>query len=148
MRKNSFKAEEHIADLNTLKTARQLSGGTFIKEALISDFKRISLPTSVRFFAACLKVNIVAKQGKGQYYFPSDKPIYKDKLQNAYNIFNEECRRYNRNSKSNSVIEEATIDIVENTLVQVKDPIQEAILLLKENGYKVFAPVCKVYSEV
>lgn len=82
-------------------------------------------------------INNVGKSGRCLLYKFSTEPIYKGKLENWYKnarTHHNEAVKNLRNKKNTQI-------------VIIEDPIQEAIKLLKENGYKIYKPIC-TYEEI
>ena len=109
-------------DLQTLMKDRF---GFYLTSGLFTEMEKLHI------------INNAGKSGRCLLYKFSNEPIYKGKLENWYKnvrTHHNETVKNLRNKKNTQV-------------VVIEDPIQEAIKLLKENGYKVYKPVC-IWEEI
>lgn len=143
MSKKSFDPHNCIAALNTVKRAMQLTGKPFSKEKMVSNLKNCGLPTSNEFWSAFRNSGVIQEVAKGQFMFTSKEPIFEGELVNIKVKYQELRSKYQKKSvKPESVVksEPEIIPIVKND-----SKIQEAINLLKNHGYLIFAPT---YTQV
>lgn len=87
-------------------------------ENLLRGIPYATTGTMVKTLVAYHVLTVVDAVGRKQFYKFVDKPVHHDKMNN---IINEIRSQYN--------------------IKESKDPIEEAIKLLKENGYKIFKEV-------
>jgi hypothetical protein len=111
MGRSAFDAKLVIASLNEIKQDKNI----FTEEECRMFLKECGIPSNILFFKE-FKNSLLRKIGN-KYTFQSIKPIHFNDLQVIYN-------RYYK--------------IVN---AEKKDPIQEAIELLKRNGYKIFKEI-------
>ena len=121
MSRKSFNPRECIAPLNNVKRA-MLIRKSFSKEMMLQGLKGSGLPVNSIFWNVFLNSNIIARISKTEYRFVNEEPIYIRHLENIKCKYSEIRKKY---------LKEAPAE------TNVSDPIQEAINLLKENGYKI-----------
>ena len=131
-----FKAEKHIAALNNAKAATQVTGRPFSKEDMLRMLKGSGIPSNPHFWKAFKDSGIIQKVGTDKYMFTSKEPIYKDRLQNVYNTYKNSLAYYKKK------------EVVETAKVIEQPSIEDAIKLLKENGYDILAPVGVMYVKL
>lgn len=140
MRKNAFKSEEHIEALNNAKIALQMSERPFIKETLLKSFKGAGIPSNSNFWQVFRKSGLIQETSKGKFMFTSKDPIHVMKLHNIY----KEYQKYIRRTKT----EVPKVETSEVVAVESASDIEQAISLLKEKGFQIFAPVGIVYRKL
>lgn len=104
-------------DLQTLMKDRF---GFYLTNDLFKEMERMHI------------INSTGRSGRCILYKFSTEPIYKGKLENWYKNVRTRHNECIRNSRSKK----------EAPVVVIEDPIQEAIKLLKEKGYKIYKPIC------
>ena len=119
------------------------------KEKLESIFREeLNLKVDSVWLSKLIEAEVIdrVKSGKKRGYTFSYKPVFIEKLKSIHNEVVKTWNHYNRNQnmKKNAPKETVT-PIVEE--VQIVTPIEAAIKLLKDNGYRVFKTVIN-YEEV
>lgn len=112
------------------------------KEKFKSIFKEeLNLKIDSVWISQFIKFEVIEKikQNKKRGYVFSYKPVFIEKLKNIYSEVNKIRNYYNRNQIMKKKAPKIESSIVEE--VQIIDPIEEAIKLLKNNGYKVYKPI-------
>ena len=120
------------------------------KEKLESIFKEeLDLKIDSVWLSKLVEAEVIdrVKSGKRRGYTFSYKPVFIEKLKNIHNEVVKTWNHYNRhqNMKKKKAPKETVTPIVEE--VQIVTPIEAAIKLLKDNGYRVFKTVIN-YQEV
>lgn len=138
-----FDPKKCIGPLNNAKQALQWKNVPFDKETLLNNLKACGLPTNNIFWSALRKSNILQEVSKGKYMFTSKEPIFVGALEEVKKSYQGIIKKHN-NKQSKKKVED-TLEIPEN---DPKAMTQFAIDLLKEQGYKILAPVDIVYKEV
>ena len=146
MSKKSFSPFDCIGPLNTAKQGIQMTERPFSKESMLTTLKGCGLPTNSTFWSIFRNSGILQEVSKGKFMFASKEPIYIGALIRIQNKYRELMRYYKNNSKNPKV---------PNTICEEDSPkdstqitIEEAIKLLKEQGYRILAPIDVVYKEV
>lgn len=142
MSKKCFDPKECISALNTVKQGLQWKNCPFDKETILNSMKHCGLPTNNNFWKVFRESGILQEVGKGKFMFASKEPIYIGVLEDIKRKYQELTRHYCNNGKK-PVQEEK--ELPEN---DPKAMTQFAIDLLKEQGYKILAPVGIVYKEM
>ena len=119
------------------------------KEKLESIFKEeLDLKIDSVWLSKLIEAEVIdrVKSGKKRGYTFSYKPVFIEKLKSIHGEVVKTWNHYNRNQnmKKNAPKETVT-PVVEE--VQIVTPIEAAIKLLKDNGYRVFKTVIN-YEEV
>lgn len=150
MSKKSFNSELCIGPLNNVKRGLQMADRPFSKETMLNSLKSCGLPVNGTFWSVFRNSGIIQEVSKGYFMFTSKEPIYVGTLNAIKHKYQQLTRKYAQNNKRNNIVEEAEVLTPEvNTVNNNPDAtIQSAINLLKENGYKIFAPVGVVYQQV
>lgn len=123
--------KEQIVQLNELKKylfdSTPFSAATLEEALKIYGFK--SVKTLILGFK---KYQIIVPCSKG-YKFPDKNPIYIGTLEKAVNHSKNVTKQYNKKylEKKDKMSKEVLVST---------NPIEEAIKLLKENGYKIYKP--------
>ena len=142
MSKKSFNPFDCIGLLNTAKQGIQMAERPFSKESMLTTLKGCGLPTNSTFWSIFRNSGILQEVSKGKFMFASKEPIYVGTLIKIQNKYRELMRHYkNSSSKVPDTICEK--DFPKNNI-----SIEEAIKLLKEQGYRILAPIDVVYKEV
>lgn len=142
MSKKSFNPFDCIGPLNTAKQGIQMTERPFSKESMLTTLKGCGLPTNSAFWSIFRNSGILQEVSKGKFMFASKEPIYVGTLIKIQNKYRELMRHYKNNSSK-----------VPDTICEKDSPknnisIEEAIKLLKEQGYRILAPIDVVYKEV
>jgi hypothetical protein len=122
----SITPERFAEKINTLR--QNTDRTTFTKEEIMILLKREGLPCSSSYFTTYSKYGIVTKVKRGKYVFP-ETPIYVGVIHTALT----EVREYMLNANKNSLNRKNGEDLNEK--------INQAIDLLKSNGFLVFKPM-------
>lgn len=122
----TINTEDFAKKVNNLRTI--CSNKSFNKEEMILLFKTNGLPCSNSYFYTYSKYGIVVKSTRGKYTFPQE-PIYVGVIQTALN----DIRTYMLVANKNSLNKKNGEDL--------KEKIEQAINLLKSNGFLVFKPM-------
>ena len=122
----SITPEKFAEKINTLR--QNTDRTTFTKEEIMILLKREGLPCSSSYFTTYSKYGIVTKVKRGKYVFP-ETPIYVGVIHTALT----EVREYMLNANKNSLNRKNGEDLNEK--------INQAIDLLKLNGFLVFKPM-------
>ena len=144
MSKKSFNPFDCIGPLNTAKQGIQMAECTFSKESILITLKGCGLPTNSTFWSIFRNSGILQEVSKGRFMFASKEPIYVGMLIKIQNKYLELLRHYKNNSKSPKVPD----TVCEKDSPKNNISIEEAIKLLKEQGYRILAPIDVVYKEV
>ena len=125
------------------------------KEKLESIFKEeLDLKIDSVWLSKLVEAEVIdrVKSGKRRGYTFAYKPVFIEKLKNIHSEVVKTWNHYNRNQKNMKAPKEPVTPIVEPVTpimeeVQIVTPIEAAIKLLKDNGYRVFKTVIN-YQEV
>ena len=145
MSKKSFIPSDCIGPHNTAKQGIQMTARPFSKESMLTTLKGCGLPTNSAFWSIFRNSGVLQEVSKGKFMFASKEPIYVGTLIKIQNKYRELMRHYN-NSKSSKVPD--TICEKDSPKDNTQITIEEAIKLLKEQGYRILAPIDVVYKEV
>ena len=142
----SFKPEECIAALNTLKEGYQIKGGHITKKEILTGLHNCGLPTNPIFWGTLRKFGIIQETGLGKYVFVGKDPIYVGKLREIQNLYLKTVHKYY--PKKAKPISESTLEtnakpisetssesVPESVTVTISE--EQAINFLKEKGYKI-----------
>ena len=144
----SFKPEECIAALNTLKEGYQIKGGHITKKEILTGLHNCGLPTNPIFWGTLRKFGIIQETGLGKYVFVGKDPIYVGKLRAIQNLYLKTVRKYYPKKQSSESVPESISEtnakpISETSSESVTASIsvtiseEQAINFLKERGYKI-----------
>lgn len=142
MSKKSFNPFDCIVPLNTAKQGIQMAERPFSKESMLTTLKGCGLPTNSTFWSIFRNSGILQEVSKGKFMFASKEPIYVGTLIKIQNKYRELMRHYKNNSSK------VPDTICEKDFPKNNISIEEAIKLLKEQGYRILAPIDVVYKEV
>ena len=144
----SFKPEECIAALNTLKEGYQIKGGHITKKEILTGLHNCGLPTNPIFWGTLRKFGIIQETGLGKYVFVGKDPIYVGKLRTIQNLYLQTVRKYYPKKQSSEFVSESILEISpkpisevcsesvpESVAVTISE--EQAINFLKERGYKI-----------
>lgn len=134
----SFKPEECIAALNTLKEGYQIKGGHITKKEILTGLHNCGLPTNPIFWGTLRKFGIIQETGLGKYVFVGKDPIYVGKLRAIQNLYLKTVHKYYpKKAKpiSESSSETSSESVPESVTVTISE--EQAINFLKEKGYKI-----------
>lgn len=139
MRKNAFIAIDHIAKLNECKQNTINSGDLPLsKDDLKNLFKICGIPSNSLFFSKFRSFGLLIKVEKDMYVWNNDLPIHHKTLQNVYSQYQQMVNKYANAHYS----KKKKSKILENK------EIEDAIYLLKENGFEIFAPNGEFYRRL
>ena len=135
MARPAFDSHDCISALNTLKQSFIFKGKPFTKDQLMEGLSNCGLPKSMVFWMAFRNSGLIANVDRTHYAFVNNNPIYVGVLESIKNKYLELNRKYSapKEKKVEETVEEVAI------VAQI-DPIKEAIKLLKDNGYIIYAP--------
>lgn len=138
----SFKPEECIAALNTLKEGYQIKGGHITKKEILTGLHNCGLPTNPIFWGTLRKFGIIQETGLGKYVFVGKDPIYVGKLRAIQNLYLKTVHKYypkkaksTSESVPESISETSSESVPESVTVTISE--EQAINFLKERGYKI-----------
>lgn len=146
MSRRSFEPIDCIKQLNTAKQGLQWKNRPFDKETILSTLKNCGLPNNNNFWRVFKNSGILQEVSKGQFMFTSKENIRFEKLVELKKKYQEINRIYKDNTTSRREQDiERTEELPEN---DPKAMTQFAIDLLKDQGYKIFAPVGMLYKQL
>ena len=100
----------------------------FTAEFLSLQMRSVDCPSANRIFSVLKNSHQIKKVSKGLYEFAFSEPVYYKAIQEELDKVVEAQREYQAKSDKKKLLVE-------------DDPIQQAINLLKSNGYKIFKSV-------
>ena len=123
--------KEQIVQLNELK--KYLFDSTPFSAATLEEALKVFGFKSVRTLVLGLKKHQIIVPRSNGYKFPDKNPIYIGTLEKAVNHSKNVMKQYNKKylEKKDKMSKEVLVST---------NPIEEAIKLLKENGYKIYKP--------
>lgn len=123
--------KEQIVQLNELK--KYLFDSTPFSAATLEEALKVFGFKSVRPLVLGLKKHQIIVPCSNGYKFPDKNPIYIGTLEKAVNHSKDLMKQYNKRylEKKDKMSKEVLVST---------NPIEEAIKLLKENGYKIYKP--------
>ena len=124
-------------NLNELLIQQKGVNRVYKRPQIVSLLKEVGIRTAQSFVTLFMKTFMTPLNNKGEYVFKSNKPIYFMDLKKAYEINSSYNRKYQRHYREEKKTK------IENKPQEINptDKIEEAIKLLKGNGYKVLKPV-------
>lgn len=139
MRKNSFVAIDHIKALNEHKQDTIQHGNLPLSDRDFKNlFKSCNIPSNSLFFLEFRNFGLLTKIGKNMYTWSNELPIHHKSLQIIY-------ERYQQ--RANTYVHTYLTKKKEAKILKDKE-IEDAIYLLKSNGFEVFAPSSKFYVKL
>lgn len=139
MRLNAFRAVEHIKQLNMLKRDMVNSGVPVSSEDFRAAFKTCGIPSNAMFWVEFRNSGLLTRvEGHLFVWTSTVSPIHHQQLQSIYNTYQ---KRINRNY---GVYRERK---KRQELLKSKE-IEDAVNLLKENGFEIFAPKGNLYQKL
>lgn len=139
MRLNAFRAIEHIKQLNMLKKDMVRAGVPISSEDFRAAFKTCGIPSNAMFWVEFRNSGLLTKvEGHMFVWTSAVSPIHHQQLQSIYNTYQ---KRINRNSDAYRERKK------KRELLRSKE-IEDAINLLKENGFEIFAPKGNLYQKL
>lgn len=123
--------KEQIVQLNELK--KYLFDSTPFSAATLEEALKIYGFKSVRTLVLGFKKHQIIVPCSNGYKFPDKNPIYIGTLEKAINYGKDLTKQYNKRYLEKKSKESKEVSVSTN-------PIEEAIKLLKENGYRVYKP--------
>lgn len=123
--------KEQIVQLNELK--KYLFDSTPFSAATLEEALKIYGFKSVRTLVLGLKKHQIIVPCSNGYKFPDKNPIYIGTLEKAVNHSKDLMKQYNKRYLEKK--DKRSKEVLVST-----NPIEEAIKLLKENGYKIYKP--------
>lgn len=137
MRANAFRAVDHIRLLNQLKKDVLASGSPVSKEQLREGFKSCGLPYNLCFWAEFKKSGLLVQVEDG-FVWSTKTPIHFKTLQSIYLKYQARAKIYNDRYR-NKISKDSELK---------RQEIENAISLLKANGYEVFMPYKDMYKKL
>lgn len=137
--------DDHVL-FNTLRQEHQ--GETFKREELKRLIvKELKFPAGEAFFIAMVSGSNppIVQVAPGRYKF-NDKPVYKDRLQKAFDDY---CARVNGYAEKQKAKRAKDKTVKKEVVVQTTSEItiEQAIATLKKAGYKILKPITQ-YEEI
>lgn len=133
----SFKAIEHIESFNKLIVKMNASKAPINEPDLKSGLKKCGMPSNVLFIMELRKCGILEKINKG-YRWINNSPIHFRALDSIYAQYHKKVMGYYyvklRKSKNFEELE--------------RKKVKEAISLLKDKGFVLFAPTGNLYEKL
>lgn len=123
--------KEQIVQLNELK--KYLFDSTPFSAATLEEALKVFGFKSVRTLVLGLKKHQIIVPCSNGYKFPDKNPIYIGTLEKAVNHSKDLMKQYNKRYLEKK--DKRSKEVLVST-----NPIEEAIKLLKENGYKIYKP--------
>lgn len=170
--KSNPDAERIMRGLYEFKKSLVERNKAFSKEEFLSGLREIGIPSNMHFWYSILhcdlptqKCKLLTRVTKNGYVFTKPKePIFHGDLQAIYDFYKEMTTRYHRTYKEKKS-KETTLDEVlfgspkiskegrktdatEHQKEEFPKEIQNAINLLKSNGFEILAPVAILYTKV
>lgn len=102
MRKNAFKAEDHISALNTFKINKK--GESFTKAELKVTLKNSGIPSNDVFINELRKYPVLTQVGKNKFKFVHSFPVYKGVLSKVYELYHDKVKTYQTRYKSKQAV--------------------------------------------
>lgn len=126
MNRKLYDSKEATALLNKIKEASQITGKPMTKKFLTDSLKACGMPNHSKFWKIFVNSGAITQISKGLYNWSRVKPLYWELLEQIK-------QDYKNLRKQDSMKPKHQVTI------------EEAISLLKENGYKIMKPT---YVEV
>ena len=115
-----FDVKEHIAALNVIR----VGGGDFSRDELRKRFRLAGIPSNLLFWTVFSHSHLVEKVEGKRFRFIA-KPIHYQEFAKVYDVYRERCNVYSKRSSRKKKIG------------NLESNIQDAIQLLKDNGYTI-----------
>ena len=139
MRLNAFRAIEHIKQLNMLKKDMVHAGVPVSSEDFRAAFKTCGIPSNFHFWVEFRNSGLLTRVEDHMFVWTSAvSPIHHQQLQSIYNSYQK---------KINAVRDRYLEKKAREELLKSKE-IEDAINLLKENGFEIFAPKGNLYQKL
>ena len=139
MRLNAFRAIEHIKQLNMLKKDMVHAGVPVSSEDFRAAFKTCGIPSNAMFWVEFRNSGLLTRvEGHLFVWTNAVSPIHYQQLQSIYNTYQ---RKVNRNYDTYREKKKR------QELLKSKE-IEDAVNLLKENGFEIFAPKGNLYQKL
>ena len=139
MRLNAFRAIEHIKQLNMLKKDMVHAGVPVSSEDFRAAFKTCGIPSNAMFWVEFRNSGLLTRVEGHLFVWTSEvSPIHHQQLQSIYNTYQ---RKVNRNY--NAYREKKK----RQEFLKSKE-IEDAVNLLKDNGFEIFAPKGNLYQKL
>ena len=126
-----FVALDHIKDFNLIKKSLNTP---FTKAELQTQLKKVGIPANAVFFATLVKYKVLKRISRSQFIFSNNDPIYFKLLENAYKDYSGRLNKY--------------MDTYRENKAKKSQEVQDAIQLLKNLGYEIYAPEGELYSKL
>ena len=139
MRLNAFRAIEHIKQLNMLKKDMVRAGVPVSSEDFRAAFKTCGIPSNAMFWVEFRNSGLLTRVEGHLFVWTSEvSPIHHQQLQSIYNSYQR---------KINAVRDRYLEKKARQELLKSKE-IEDAVNLLKENGFEIFAPKGNLYQKL
>ncbi len=136
MRKNTFKAKEHIKGLNNLRIQLLLP---ITDVEFRNKLRDLGIPGNSLFFSELRRAGIVKRTEENTFIFTNpDIPIHYLALQSVYDSYKNREKEYSKNYTEKRKARKK----------QNNERISEAVKLLKENGYEIYIPVGTLFQKL
>lgn len=139
MRKNAFVAINHIATLNEFRKHSIQSGDLPLSEEdFRNTFKACGIPSNPLFFSEFRSSGLLVRVEGNMWAWKNKLPIHHQTLQDIYVRYQKKANGYANARYARKKREE----------VLKSKEIEEAVNLLKSNGFEVFAPHKGLYKKL
>lgn len=139
MRKNAFVALNHIVSLNKFRANSIKHGDLPLSEGDFRNaFKACGIPSNALFFLEFRRAGLLVRVERDMYAWQNNRPIHHQILQNIYAKYQKRVNEYSNARYTRKKREK---------VLKGKE-IEEAINLLKNNGFEVFAPKGDLYQKL
>ena len=139
MRLNAFRAIEHIKQLNMLKKDMVHAGVPVSSEDFRAAFKTCGIPSNIHFWVEFRESGLLTRvEGHLFVWTSAVSPIHHQQLQSIYNSYQR---------KINAVRDRYLEKKARQEFLKSKE-IEDAVNLLKDNGFEVFAPKGNLYQKL
>ena len=134
MDNKELKLKDCVVALNNIKKALELTNEPISKEVLISSLKNCGLPYNASYWTVFRNSGLIVNSSWGKYYFAHKEPINLKALIELHHRYTALTRQYNQTKKLKK-------NPVQEYSPSLESQIQDAITLLKSNGYEIYKQV-------
>lgn len=139
MRKNAFVALNHIVPLNEFRAnSIKHEDLPLSEEDFRNAFKACGIPSNALFFLEFRRAGLLVRVEGDMYAWKNNLPIHHQTLQGIYTRYQKKVNEYSNARYARKKREKA---------LKSKE-IEDAINLLKENGFEVLAPKGNLYQKL
>jgi hypothetical protein len=119
-----FDVKGHIAALNIIRVGE----GDYSRDTLRKRFRLAGIPSNLLFWTVFSHSHLIEKIAKDKFRF-IERPIHYQEFAKVYDVYRERCNVYSKRSSRRKKIG------------NLESNIQDAIQLLKTNGYTILKNV-------